>query len=184
MTPARQQLYQLWHTPGKVIAEGWWDVMKLDDWRNTYTDNSLTRPALDALLCRRLDHIGMPPSLSPLAEELLGNESRRKTLTLALGLWEIGGADSLLLKPYRDALSLHLTPLHLSQLQVLLPFRGKSPSIAPDVFPLKATELGYAWLSKSQDKALRACRLLSSPSTMIAPNSSYMPILQKLARWI
>lgn len=184
MNPVLQFFYCLWHTPGKVMTSDWWDSAELSQWRLSYEYNPLTRPALDLLLRKRLGLEGIPPALTPLATELLCDAARRQTLLLALGLWAMEGKSLLLLKPYRDTLSDYLDSLTLGQLQLLLPYRGFQPVFPPEALPKIALEQGAAWLADVPDPAIRACRLLFSPSATAAPDSCLLPVLQKLVRWL
>ncbi|WP_199153674.1 type III secretion system domain-containing protein [Chromobacterium sp. ASV23] len=184
MSPALRRLYALWHQPGQDMDAAWWAALDLASWREPYAQQPLLRPPLDDLIARRLGQAGAAPPLPAIAEPLLADEQRREALCMALGLWALRCPDYVLLKPYREALSSRLDGRALAQLQALLPLEGTRADLTPAMLPARACEIGAAWLADAAAPALRLCRLLWPPSTLLAPPQPVEPVLQKLLRWL
>lgn len=178
---ATRQLHRLWWCPGGTMAAGWWSALDLTAWRAPYARQLSLRPALDALLARKLGHDGPPPH-SALAAQLLTGP--RDAVCVGLGLWAMQCPDYLTLRPYRAALAAELGPAPLAQLQALLPGGAAAPGVEPAALAALARAHGAAWLAAADDPALALCALLWEPSDLPAPAQPLAPILHKLLRWL
>ncbi|QAU24829.1 hypothetical protein EO087_13205 [Dyella sp. M7H15-1] len=189
ITPAQQRLHALWHRPGAVMADGWWQHMSMDAWQQPYAEHAGVRPSLDALIAEQLGHQGAIPPLTPQAQMLLDDEQHSETLCIALGLWALNCPDYLLLRPYRLALAEALGESTLAQLCTLFPANADAPAcVEPAQLIDTARTAGGTWLAAADDPAVAATRLLWSPTEAPtqaeAPKASPMPILDKLRKWL
>lgn len=189
ITPAQQRLHALWHRPGAVMADGWWQQVSMDAWQQPYAEHVGVRPSLDALIAERLGHQGAIPPLTPQADVLLDDSQRSETLCIALGLWALNCPDYLLLRPYRRALIDALGEPTLGQLSALFPANARAAaSVAPEQLINAACAAGGAWIAAADDRAVAATRLLWKPAETSAPietpATSPMPVLEKLRKWL
>lgn len=186
LTAAQRTLHSLWWRPGGQMSTGWWANIGLLSWQSVYMHQPLLRPDLDRVIVRRLGHEKPVPSMGPLGTLVLGDTDRCEMLCQALGLWALSCPDYLLLRSYRDVLSSTFSQTALTQLQFLMPSKeNHSPTVEPGAVPETARSIGAAWLARSKDKSLIACRLLWDPPTQHRlPDTEPDSILEKLARWM
>lgn len=167
------------------MASAWWSHLEFADWQIRYQQAPLLRPALNRMICQRLGHIGPAPKLTVLARRLFGHEQRRITLGIGLGLWAIAGASLLWLKPYREQLATRVTLTELEQLKLLLPVQTTvQMELSPERLLSVLDEQMAAWLSQSNDMAVRLCRLFWPPAQTLAANVPLASALAKLDEWL
>jgi hypothetical protein len=189
ITPAHQRLHALWHRPGAVMDDGWWQHMSMDAWRQPYSEHAMVRPSLDAVLAEQLGHQGAIPPLSSQAQILLDDARGGEAFCIALGLWALNCPDYLLLRPYRQVLCEVLGESTLAQLCTLFPTTANAPAtIEPPQLIDAARAAGGAWLARANDRAVAATRLLWSPAQtsvpIEVPNACPMPVLDRLRKWL
>ena len=189
ITPAQQRLHALWHRPGTVMADAWWQHVSMQSWQQPYTEHAGVRPPLDALIAERLGHRGAIPPLTPHAQALLDDGHDSEMLCIALGLWALNCPDYLLLRPYRMALVEPLGDATLAQLCALFPATASAPaSVEPSQLVDTARAAGGSWLAAAEDRAVAATRLLWPPAETATradlSATSPIPLLDKLRKWL
>lgn len=178
---------QLYHSlvwqPGKWLHDDWWCVIGLQEWKEAYVNmTESARWELDNILQQRRNRLGFRATslleFTPIQEVLLRAFERLPMLLVALGISLSQCPDYLLWRPYRQALSLHLTEEQMAQLQALWRGGERSPDIEPDALIIYAQRLGISALHLVlvEDPVWQAVRYTLPDCTVVEHSTSYSPV--------
>lgn len=151
MSGAVKRLHQLAWQPGAWLESSWWAHLSLAEWESIYDDHASCRRAIDATLVARrgFPKQPLPGTLSVRQNALMALEPRLSELATALGLIALDCPEYLLLRDYREALSIHLGDRACEQLFILHPGWKARPTIEDHSrLGEVALQTGTQWLSR------------------------------------
>jgi len=178
------QLYHrlVWQ-PGKWLHDDWWRAMGLQEWKAAYEDMPLpAQRELDKAIKQGRSRLGFHPvslqELTPIQDVLLRAFERLPTLIVALGISLSQCPDYLLWRPYRQALSSHLTEEQIAQLQAVWRGGERSPDIEPDALIPYAQRLGISALHHVliEDPVWQAVRYTLPDCAVVERSASHSPV--------
>jgi Type III secretion system subunit len=179
-----QRLHQLAWQAGEWMHQGWWQVLSLTNWQNSYRRHSACRPLLNQLISQRRGFPlhPLPSELTSQQQQLLALEPRLLHLCTALGLLAMACPDYLLLRKYRCRLSVHLGEHGCDQLLTLGTFISPEPAtLDPESLSEAAQELGVRWLQNGAD----ACPVVAAMQIVLPPiDGTVLPRLESPVPWL